>query len=194
MDDGLQNPTHARDLTWVVVDGGAGVGNNRPFPAGPLRAPLARQWPHVAGLILVGDDPPGASVAEMAERRGLPVHRAQLIPEGAGFAGRRCLAFAGIGRPEKFFATLRGAGAVIAAERSFPDHHPYRDADLAALAAEAARLGADLVTTEKDAVRLPAAFANRVGVLRVRLVPADPETLRQQIRQALSEATDARFP
>jgi tetraacyldisaccharide 4'-kinase len=194
MDDGLQNPTLAKDLAWAVVDGGAGIGNGRPFPAGPLRAPLARQWPHIAGLILVGDGAPGAWVAEIAERRGMPVHPAQLIPEGAGFAGRRCLAFAGIGRPEKFFATLRGTGAVIAAERPFPDHHPYRDADLAALAAEAARLGADLVTTEKDAVRLPAAFAARVDVLRVRLVPGDPEALRGQVRQALSDATDVRFP
>ena len=194
MDDGLQNPSLAKDLAWAVVDGGGGIGNGRPFPAGPLRAPLARQWPHVAGLILVGDGAQGAGVAEIAARRGVPVHRAQLIPEGADFAGRCCLAFAGIGRPEKFFATLRGTGAVIAAERPFPDHHPYRDADLAALAAEAARLGADLVTTEKDAVRLPAAFAARVDVLRVRLVPGDPEALRREIRQALSEATDVRFP
>ncbi|MCJ2091798.1 tetraacyldisaccharide 4'-kinase [Methylobacterium sp. J-072] len=194
MDDGLQNPTLAKDLAWAVVDGGAGIGNGRPFPAGPLRALLDRQWPHVSGLILVGDGPPGASVAESAERRGLPVHRARLVPDGFDLAGGRCLAFAGIGRPEKFFATLRGTGAAIVAARPFPDHHPYGAADLTALAAEADRLGAELVTTEKDAVRLPAAFAARVRVLRVRLVPDDPEALRRQIRQALESSTADRFP
>ena len=185
MDDGLQNPTLAKDLAWAVIDGAAGIGNGRPFPAGPLRASLERQWPHVAGLIVVGDGAPGAWLAEMAEKRGLPVHRAQVAADGPDLAGGRCLAFAGIGRPEKFFATLRGIGAVIAAERPFSDHHPYRPTDLATLAAEAERLGAELVTTEKDAVRLPAAFAARVQVLRVRLVLDHPDALRRQIRQAL---------
>ena len=185
MDDGLQNPTLAKDLAWAVIDGGAGIGNGRPFPAGPLRAPLEGQWSHVAGLILVGDGAPGVAMALAAERRGLPVHRARLVPDPVGLTGRRCLAFAGIGRPEKFFATLRGTGAVIAAARPFPDHHPYREAELAALAAEADRLGAELVTTEKDAVRLPGAFVARVHVQPVRLVPDDPEALREQIRRAL---------
>ncbi len=184
MDDGLQNPGLAKDLALVVVDAGSGIGNGRPFPAGPLRAPLARQWRHVAGLILVGSGEPGARVAGAAQARGLPVHRAALEPEGAGFAGRRVLAFAGIGRPRKFFATLSACGAEIAATRSFPDHHPYGAGDLAALTAEAERLGADLVTTEKDAVRLPAGFGAQV--LPVRLRFADPEAIQAQIAAVLA--------
>ena len=192
MDDGLQNPALAKDLSLAVVDGLAGVGNGLPFPAGPLRAPLARQWPHVAGLIVVGDGAPGDALAREAARRGLPVHRARLIrktEDPAGdLAGRRCLAFAGIGRPEKFFVTLAEAGAEIAGTRSFPDHHPYREAELAALAAEAQDLGADLVTTEKDAVRLPPAARAGVRVLRVRLVLDDAEALRRQLIAALDGA------
>lgn len=179
MDDGLQNPSLAKDLALAVVDAGAGIGNGLPFPAGPLRAPLADQWAHVAGLILVGDGP-GEAVAEAALRHGLPVHRARLAAEPGALAGRRVLAFAGIGRPQKFFATVRESGADVAATRAFPDHHPYAAGDLAALAAEAARLGADLVTTEKDAVRLPAAFAARV--LSVRLRFRDEAPLRAQLR------------
>jgi tetraacyldisaccharide 4'-kinase len=185
MDDGLQNPSLMKDLSLAVVDGGAGLGNGLPVPAGPLRAPLARQWPLVGGLIVVGDGAAGAAVAQAAEGRGLPVHRARLVPDLDALAGRRCLAFAGIGRPEKFFATLAGTGAVIAGRRPFPDHHAYRDAELTALVEEAKRLGADLVTTEKDAVRLPPAVAARVRVLRVHLVFDDPAPLRRQIRSAL---------
>jgi tetraacyldisaccharide 4'-kinase len=185
MDDGLQNPALAKDLSLVVVDAAAGIGNGLPFPAGPLRTGLTNQWPHIAGLILVGDGAPGEAVAYSAEGRGLPVHRGRLVPEADDLSGRRCLAFAGIGRPDKFFATLAETGAVIAGSRSFPDHHPYRTGDLAALAAAALGLGADLVTTEKDAVRLPAAFAAQVRVLPVRLVLDDREALIRQLRDAL---------
>ena len=184
MDDGLQNPGLAKDLALAVVDAGSGIGNGRTFPAGPLRAPLARQWRHVAGLILVGSGEPGERVAAEARRRGLPVHRAALEPDGSGLTGRRVLAFAGIGRPQKFFASLTACGAQIAAARPFPDHHAYRVADLAGLEAEAARLGAELVTTEKDAVRLPAGFGARI--LPVRLRFADPAAIRAQVAAALA--------
>lgn len=185
MDDGLQNPSLAKDFSLAVVDAGAGIGNGLVVPAGPLRAPLPRQWPHVAGLVLVGDGAPGAALAREADVRGLPVHRARLAPEGADLAGRRCLAFAGIGRPHKFFATLAEIGATVVAARPFPDHHPFRAGDLRALAAEAGRLGADLVTTEKDAVRLPPDFRRRVRVLGVRLAFADPEALHRHLSAAL---------
>ncbi|WP_336486371.1 tetraacyldisaccharide 4'-kinase [Methylobacterium nigriterrae] len=182
MDDGLQNPSLAKDLSFAVVDAGAGIGNGLPFPAGPLRAPLARQWRHVAGLVLVGEGAPGEAVAAEAAGRGLPVHRARLVPEDA-WAGRRILAFAGIGRPDKFFETLRAAGADVLATRAFPDHHPYSGADLAHLAAQARRLEADLVTTEKDAVRLPKSHPART--LAVRLVFDDAGAVGAQLAPLL---------
>ncbi len=185
MDDGLQNPSLRKRLSLAVIDGGAGVGNGLPFPAGPLRAPLARQWPHVAGLVLIGDGAPGTVLAAEAERRGLPVHRARFVPEAAAdWAGRRVVAFAGIGRPQKFFDTLRGLGAEIVAERAFADHHPYRPRDLTALTALASREGAALVTTEKDAVRLPAEARAAVRVLRVGLSFADEADLRRHLAAA----------
>lgn len=186
MDDGLQNPSLAKDLALAVVDGGAGVGNGRVFPAGPLRVPLTRQWSHVDGVILVGDGHAGDAVAEEAERRGLPVHPAHLVSDRNGVSGRPWFAFAGIGRPEKFFATLRDAGADLRGTRSFPDHHPYRPSDLIRLAAEAHRLGAGLVTTEKDAVRLPPDFTGQVEVLKIKLRFMDPPALLKQIGSALT--------
>ncbi|MDO9425244.1 MAG: tetraacyldisaccharide 4'-kinase [Methylobacterium sp.] len=184
MDDGLQNPALAKDLSLAVVDAGAGVGNGLVFPAGPLRVPLARQWRHVHGLVLIGDGAGGEAVAGEAARRGLPVHRAHLVP-GGDWAGRRVLAFAGIGRPEKMFATLREAGADLAGTRAFADHHPYTRAELDALSAEAARLGADLVTTHKDHVRLPPAFAARVAVLPVTLEFRESGPLLAQLAKSL---------
>ncbi|MCJ2081958.1 tetraacyldisaccharide 4'-kinase [Methylobacterium sp. J-090] len=184
MDDGLQNPALAKDLSLAVVDAGAGVGNGHVFPAGPLRVPLARQWGHVHGLVLVGAGAAGEAVAEDALRRGLPVHRARLVP-GGDWTGRRVLAFAGIGRPEKMFATLREAGAEVAGTRAFADHHSYTRAEIAALAAEAASFGAELVTTHKDHVRLPPDFSARVAVLPVTLEFREAGSLLAQLAKAL---------
>jgi tetraacyldisaccharide 4'-kinase len=160
LDDGFQNPHVAKDLSLVVVDAAAGFGNCRLIPAGPLRERIAAGLARADAVVLVGD---GATPA--VDR---PVLRANLDAiNGDRFAGVKIVAFAGIGRPEKFFATLRGFGAVLVGERSFPDHHPYRAAELAALRRDTANGGARLVTTRKDWVRLPPAERADIEVLDI---------------------------
>lgn len=178
MDDGLQNPSLAKDVAIAVADGGAGAGNGLVFPAGPLRAPLAAQWPRVAALLVIGPGRPGEGLAAEARSRGLPVFRAVLAPDpdaAEALRGRPVLAFAGIGRPEKFFDTLRALGADVAGTRAFPDHHAFAAAELDALRAAAAR-GLTLVTTEKDRVRLPRDFP--ALALPVRLAVEDEARLQ----------------
>ena len=185
MDDGLQNPSLSKTLSLAVVDAGAGIGNGLSFPAGPLRVPLVRQWRHVGGLVLIGAGEAGERVGRAARERGLPVHRARLVPEAPErWCGEPVVAFAGIGRPQKFFDTLAALGARIVATESFADHHPYRAGDLDGLRAIAAREGARLVTTEKDAVRLPA--GESAEVLRVALAFDDPASLRRQLAAGLT--------
>ena len=167
MDDGLQNPAITKDLRIAVVDGAVGVGNGLCVPAGPLRAPLAAQWPHVDALVVIGEGEPGEALARVAEALGKPVMRGVLAPEpgmAMGLAGREVIAFAGIGRPEKFFDTLRALGADIIESEAFPDHHPFTPREIAGLQARAKRRGAALVTTEKDAMRLGPAAAQLLTV------------------------------
>lgn len=157
LDDGFQNPALAKDLSLVVVDRGQGIGNGRVLPAGPLRVPLAVQLDRASALVTVGSgeaDAPGlAGLLAEADRRGLPVFGARLVPrDAAALAGRRVLAWAGIGRPAKFAATLAAAGAEVVDLVGFGDHQMLSEADAAALIARAG--GLDLVTTEKDIVRL----------------------------------------
>ena len=157
MDDGFQNPTLTKDLAIVLVDGHRGIGNGRVVPAGPLRAPLAAQLARAHALLLVGAPLRAGSVVEEARRHDLPVLRAHLRPDPkliAALGRGRVLAFAGIGDPEKFFATLSDAGVAVAVTRSFPDHHRYTRAEARALREEADREGLMLVTTEKDLARL----------------------------------------
>ncbi len=176
LDDGLQNPTLAKDLSLLVIDGGSGFGNARVMPAGPLREPVAAGAARCHAAVLIGPD--GTNAAALLPAR-LPVLRARLVPgpEVAALAGRQVLAFAGIGRPEKFFATLTEAGARLVAAVSFPDHHPYRAAEIRRLLDRAARLGAVPVTTAKDAVRLPPTLGTGIEVARVSLGWDDPTAL-----------------
>ena len=174
MDDGLQNPGLHKDLSLLVVDGASGFGNGRVLPAGPLREPVAAGAARCQAAVLIGPDATGAAAVLT-----LPVLRADLRPgpEVAAFVGRRVFAFAGIARPEKFFSMLAEAGVVVAGTMSFPDHHPFSPADLRRVTAEAARIGAAPVTTPKDAVRLPDAYRERIGVVGVSLGWADPAAL-----------------
>lgn len=183
LDDGLQNPSLQKDLKLVVVDATAGVGNGLCLPAGPLRAALPTQMRFASALIIVGDGAQGAALAEHAQRAARPVLRAHLsiaAEVAAELAGRPVYAFAGIGHPEKFFASLAEAGAEIAGAVSFPDHYAYRRADISDLQRAAKARHAQLVTTEKDFVRL--------RPLRDFADPASPEPTPIPVAMRISDA------
>ncbi len=180
MDDGFQNPALAKDLSIVVVDAGYGFGNGRVMPAGPLREPVAEGLARAGLVLAIGPEPARVALAaEWPEIGARPVAGADIVPlrTGMDWQGLRALAFAGIGRPEKFFASLRGLGVELVGTHAAADHAPYARALLGRLEAEARARGAQLVTTEKDAVRLPAWFRPKVLVLPVRLEIADTGVL-----------------
>jgi tetraacyldisaccharide 4'-kinase len=172
MDDGLQNPSLHKDLAIAVVDGGAGIGNGLCIPAGPLRAPLAAQWPLVHAVLVIGVGTAGEAVAREAALHHKPVFRARLVPNVDDIdriGGKRVLAFAGIGRPAKFFDTLRNLGAIVEREIALPDHHRFRSGEVGDLIREAQKRGLQVVTTEKDAARLTSEDLRDISVLRVSL-------------------------
>ncbi|MGL5116677.1 MAG: tetraacyldisaccharide 4'-kinase [Beijerinckiaceae bacterium] len=174
LDDGLQNPALARDFTLAVVDAGFGVGNGACVPAGPLRAPVAIQLKFVDAVFLLGEGEAAGPVGTMASVAAMPVFSGTLEPNGSDIAAlceKPLLAFAGIGRPEKFFRTLAAAGLNLQETRPYPDHYPFADADALSLNKAAQTNGLTLVTTEKDSVRWPTGQAQRPAVVRVRAKP-----------------------
>ncbi|HKM63649.1 MAG TPA: tetraacyldisaccharide 4'-kinase [Acidisphaera sp.] len=179
MDDGLQNPTLHKDLSLLVIDGGAGFGNGRVLPAGPLREKVAACVARCDAAVLIGEDRTGA-----AARMGrLPVLTARLVPDATmrALAGERVFAFAGIGRPEKFFDSLRDVDAVLTGTRGFADHHVYAAREIDALRAAAG--DATLVTTAKDAVRLPPGAGEGIRVAGIGLAWDDDAGIDALLRQ-----------
>ena len=188
LDDGLQNPGLVKDLSFAVVDGETGFGNGLCMPAGPLRAPLSAQLPFVRALIVLGGDDEAASRIE-ALAPGKPLIRASLEPDAlaaSSLIGREVFAFAGIGRPEKFYATLRRVGAQVVATRNFADHHPYTQREIEALIEESRGRGALLATTEKDAARLTVRQARAIVTLPVTLRFEEPDSVKRILRQAVA--------
>ncbi len=165
MDDGFQNPSLEKDLSLVVVDGEVGFGNQRMIPAGPLRETTLGGLKRADGLVLIGDDKQGLA------NRFSPCIRASFAPtrKSKDLAGRKVFAFAGIGRPSKFYQTLEEAGCILVGRKDFPDHHPYSSAELDAVIKRAEELEALPLTTAKDAVRLPKPLKDKIAVLTISL-------------------------
>jgi tetraacyldisaccharide 4'-kinase len=202
MDDGFQNPAIAKDTSLIVIDGVRGVGNGQVFPAGPLRAPLAPQIARTDALIVVGKGAAGQAIAAEVAAQGRLVLAAHLKPAAeaiARLAGKRVLAFAGIGDPERFFRTLRSSGIEPVERRAFADHHAFSPGEIATLIADAKRDALTLVTTEKDLARLRSGaelpvWARDITPFAITMEFDDAASLRRFLADRLFKAREKRFP
>ncbi len=182
LDDGHQNPAVEKDLTLITVNARQGFGNGRVMPGGPLREPIVIGLSRADAVLSIGSFEHQQRFARKWDIR-LPHMTAELRPLATGmpWADLRVIAFAGIGHPETFFATLRDVGAKVLKSEPLDDHQPLTEALMKRLVDEAAAQNAQLVTTEKDAVRLPDAFRAQVLPFPVRLDIDDLDPLRRII-------------
>jgi tetraacyldisaccharide 4'-kinase len=190
LDDGHQNPTLAKTLSLVVVDGETRddewpFGDGAVFPSGPLREPLAVGLARADAVVLMLPADVAAPDPELvAVFGGKPVLVARLSPAAPPPPGPQ-LGFAGVGKPWKVERSLRAAGCDLVDFASFPDHAGYSAETLKFLEDRARVFGAGLLTTEKDWSRLPPAWRARVKAWPVRAMFEDEAALEAMLRRAV---------
>ncbi|NHO34115.1 tetraacyldisaccharide 4'-kinase [Acetobacter fallax] len=183
MDDGFQNPGLHKDVSLLLVDGVAGFGNECVMPAGPLREGFKAGLLAADMVVVTGEDKVDVpALIAGSLRANVPILQAGLLMDSSveTLRGQRLIAFAGLARPDKFFESLRACGVMPVHCEAFPDHHMFRLAELERMARLAAEMKAELVTTPKDAIRLPDKFRQRVKVVGVSIGwtgPSAPECI-----------------
>lgn len=196
MDDGFQNPSLHKDLSIVVADAQTGWGNGKCCPAGPLRAPEAKQLKHASAIIALGDGERKGEIEQSANQAGIPLFYGKIIPDQMpeNFGGKRFVAYSGIGRPEKFFASLKNADLDVQETIAFPDHHVFTEADAVKILSRCRSLDAIPMTTEKDFVRLLAApdgsyaaeLRMATQVLKIQIEWESPENIVEMLRDLMA--------
>ena len=189
LDDGFQDPSLHHNLKIVTVDAARGFGNGLCIPAGPLREPAKVGLQRADILISIGNATDQESFTAPDRPTHVPHIRGSLEPlqSGMDWSGD-FVAFAGIGHPEKFFDTLRAQGANLVQTHALADHEPLKPALLSRLSKDAEAKNAQLVTTEKDAARMPIPWRGEVITLPVRLKIDTPEALDSALSQLFETA------
>jgi tetraacyldisaccharide 4'-kinase len=180
MDDGFQNPSLYKDLSFLVFDGHYGIGNGKIIPAGPLRETLKDGIKRADALIILGKDK-----HNLAERSHLPVFFGHTEVQTTIINNPNVVAFAGIGHPQKFYHTLSAHGFNVMETFDFPDHHFYSKTELEKIIQKARAKNADIYTTSKDFVKIPHSIQNEIKVLEVAVVWEKPEKLLEFIKNRI---------
>ena len=181
MDDGFQNPSLHKDLSFLVFDGHYGIGNGKIIPAGPLRETFADGVKRADALIILGKDK-----HNLAQRCELPVFFGHTEATQTNLDNQDVVAFAGIGHPQKFYHTLKQQGFNVVKTIDFPDHHFYSSEELDNIVKQAKSLNAQIYTTSKDFVKIPPLYSQDINVLEIAVVWDNPEELSAFIKQKIS--------
>ena len=192
MDDGFQNTNIHKDISILVIDGEVGFGNGKIFPAGPLRENVENGIRKANAVLIIGDDTKSLRIKiKEFQSTTLKVLHGYLIPElnDINLKGERVVAFAGIGRPEKFFRTVRSLGCIISETTKFNDHHNYTVDEIDNLEQQAKDMNAKLVTTSKDRIRLDKTTAKKVIEIPVILKLKDSSELLGLLKPILPDET-----
>ncbi len=191
LDDGFQNPTIAKDFSLLVFDSPSGVGNGRVLPSGPLRQSTREGLSRADAVFVMGSrEAIQPRLANALSASGKPQFLGHFEPDLNGIADKKLIAFAGIGRPQKFFDMLSDLRLNTIETIPYPDHHPYNQRDQEWLVAFAKDRDAELVTTEKDALRLPQPMQKIVHTVPIKVVFEDLDALLDILDPVLASATE----
>ena len=192
MDDGYQNPSLKKDISFLVIDGQTGFGNDHVFPAGPLREPVEDAVERADALVIIGS--PSDNVSKVLSTTSVPIFPAtvkSLFPENID-KETKLIAFSGIAFPDKFFNSLKDNGYHLLKKIPFADHHFYTEKDFSNLREKARSVGAKLITTEKDYVRLTKAQKKYVSYVPIELCWKNKKEITTFLKAKIKECAQAK--
>ncbi len=169
MDDGFQNPNLYKDLSIIIIDGKTGLGNRKTIPSGPLREPIDTAFKRSNAVIIIGEDK--TNITPLIPNN-IPIFKSSITPyELDGFdLSKKYIGFAGLAHPQKLLSTLQGNDFNVLDFHEFADHHPYSDSEINILIDNAQKTNAQLITTEKDYMRIPHKYRSQILFLPIELV------------------------
>ena len=179
MDDGFQNPQLYKNKSLLVIDGAFGLGNTYPIPAGPMREFLSEGIKRADAIIMLGDDKTNI----LSKLKDLPVFYGTVTPVRPQTKRGKSVAFAGIGRPQKFYQSLEDCGVNVVKTFDFPDHHFYSEDELSNIINCAKSLDADIFTTSKDMVKIPVSLQSNFKVLEIEIKWQDEKAISKFISE-----------
>ncbi|MBE6450477.1 MAG: tetraacyldisaccharide 4'-kinase [Alphaproteobacteria bacterium] len=180
MDDGFQNPSLYKDISFLVFSGKFGIGNGAVIPAGPLRETFAGGIKRADALIVIGDDK-----TNLSHKTDLPIFFADITEDKPKVTNSKVYAFAGIGYPEKLYQSLKNVGLDVVRTKDFPDHHFYTKEDLMSIIDEAKKENLAIFTTSKDYVKIPSDIKQHINVLNIKIMWRDEKSLEKFIKNKL---------
>lgn len=163
MDDGYQNPILAKDFSLLVFDGGFGIGNGYCIPAGPLREDFKQGLKRANAVLIIGKDEHNLA----KQINNIPIFYGKVTAIKPNTANKRAIAFAGIGRPQKFYNSLCELGFQLIETIDFPDHHYYNEAELEKIIQKSQEQNCEIFTTSKDLVKIPHKLQKHFQVLEI---------------------------
>jgi tetraacyldisaccharide 4'-kinase len=167
-DDGLQDKTIDYDLKFVCFNKKNLFGNGRVIPAGPLREDL-RNIQKYKNIFLIGNDEE-IKDKTLSNFQNLNVFNASYVPQNLGeFTNKKYIAFSGIGNHHTFIDMLKKNNFDIIKDFEFPDHYDYSEKDLNKIVSLSKANQSDIITTEKDYLRLPEIFNDKIKSIKVKL-------------------------
>lgn len=164
MDDGFQNPTLHKDISFLVFNGSFGIGNGFAIPAGPLRESFSNGIKRAHAIIIIGEDK-----TNIADKTDLPIFYADIIEEKPIIKNKNAYAFAGIGYPEKLYQSLKNCGINVVHTKDFPDHHFYTNEELQEIINTAHKENLEIFTTSKDFVKIPHQLQHKFNILNIKI-------------------------
>jgi len=172
MDDGLQNNQLHKDINILLIDKNRIFGNEYCIPAGPLRESISYGIKKINTIILTGHNEENFNL-NYKIIKNIPVFNSKIVIENLPKIKKNdVLAFCGLANPLKFYKTLEENKFNVIKTRSFPDHHKYTNEDISNLEKDAKKEKLQLITTQKDYVKIESKNKNLINVLPINLILA----------------------